>query len=95
MGFEHARRFRDATRERLHEFAWTLSSGGTRLLEFGSYAAFDTSKTKHAIAIADDPPHSRKCSSSWWPGSFRISHPTAGELATSPTKRRGYGLLSV
>src|ERR1043165_6511670 len=42
VGFEHeadARRFRDAMRERLEEFALTLHPDKTRLIEFGRFAA--------------------------------------------------------
>ena len=42
VGFEHegdARRFLDAMRERLEEFALSLHPDKTRLIEFGRYAA--------------------------------------------------------
>ena len=47
VGFEHeadARRFRDAMRERLREFALTLHPEKTRLIEFGRHAAVERAR---------------------------------------------------
>src|SRR5450759_2955464 len=50
VGFEHesdARRFLDEMRERLQEFALSLHSEKTRLIEFGRFAA--ASRTRHGL----------------------------------------------
>ena len=49
VGFEHesdARRFLDAMRERLEEFALSLHPDKTRLIEFGRHAAVNRKRAR-------------------------------------------------
>ena len=78
LGFEHeadARRFRDAMRERLEEFALSLHPDKTRLIEFGRRAAARRARAGSA---------SRRPSTSW----ASPSSAAAGAVAASSSNGR-------
>ena len=82
VGFEHegdARRFLDAIRERLGEFALSLHPDKTRLIEFGRFAAVDRKRCGSA---------NRRPLRSW------ASPSSAANRARDPSNSTGRGSLA-